>query len=220
MRSGCGLARRWMRQRRTKRRVQLRNRQARRRAPRRGRSIRSRRRQPTLTQLLLLLAPASNSLATTPQWGVPGWDPYHVAARPAVFSGTITSTSAGYVLPQPMPRVPYYTQQPVAATGASQPYVVIPDPGCSAPVVSSAPLATSAPLSTTGPSRAAACVQHRYRAWSNRAGLGTASNRANNHQVRFTPHPPFAHRPVTPTLTGFSLPAMHGSVTRRWCSWI
>ena len=50
-----------------------------------------------------------------------------------------------------MPRVPYYTQQPVAAAGVAQPYVVIPDPGCSAPVVSSAPLATSAPLSTTAP---------------------------------------------------------------------
>jgi hypothetical protein len=89
--------------------------------------------------------------ATTPTWTAPTWDPYQVAARPAAFTGTITSTSGQYLLPQPMPRVPYYTQQPVAATGAAQPYVVIPDPGCAAPVVSSAPLATSAPLSTTAP---------------------------------------------------------------------
>jgi hypothetical protein len=53
------------------------------------------------------------------------WDPYRVAQRPAAFSGTITSTSGQYLLPQPMPRVPYYTQQPVATTG--QPYVVIPE---------------------------------------------------------------------------------------------
>ncbi len=58
------------------------------------------------------VAPVSNSVVTTPQWGVPGWDPYHVAARPAQFSGTITSTSAGYILPQPMPRVPYSRRHP------------------------------------------------------------------------------------------------------------
>ncbi len=63
-----------------------------------------------------------------------------------MFTGTITSNSGQYLLPQPMPRVPYYTQQPVAAAGASQPYVVIPDPGCAAPVVSSAPLSSSAPF--------------------------------------------------------------------------
>ena len=48
-----------------------------------------------------------------------------MAQRPAVFSGTITSASGQYLLPQPMPRVPYYTQQPVAP--AAQPYVVIPE---------------------------------------------------------------------------------------------
>jgi hypothetical protein len=42
-----------------------------------------------------------------------------------MFSGTITSASGQYMLPQPMPRVPYYTQQPVATT--SQPYVVVPE---------------------------------------------------------------------------------------------
>ena len=87
-----------------------------------------------------------NSPVSAPQWPSPIWDPYQVAARPAMFTGTITSTSGQYLLPQPMPRVPYYTQQPVAAAGAGQPYVVIPDPGCAAPVVSSAPLATSAPF--------------------------------------------------------------------------
>ena len=87
-----------------------------------------------------------NSPVSAPQWPSPIWDPYQVAARPAMFTGTITSTSGQYLLPQPMPRVPYYTQQPVAAAGASQPYVVIPDPGCAAPVVSSAPLSSSAPF--------------------------------------------------------------------------
>jgi hypothetical protein len=53
------------------------------------------------------------------------WDPYLVAQRPAAFSGTITSTSGQFLVPQPMPRVPYYTQQPVTPT--SQPYVVIPE---------------------------------------------------------------------------------------------
>jgi len=59
------------------------------------------------------------------------WDPYRVAQRPAAFSGTITSTSGQYLLPQPMPRVPYYTQQPVATTG--QPYVVIPETPAAVP---------------------------------------------------------------------------------------
>jgi hypothetical protein len=53
------------------------------------------------------------------------WDPYRLAQRPAAFSGTITSPSGQYLLPQPMPRVPYYTQQPVTPT--AQPYVVIPE---------------------------------------------------------------------------------------------
>jgi hypothetical protein len=48
-----------------------------------------------------------------------------------MFSGTITSPSGQYFLPQPMPRVPYYTQQPVTAPG--QPYVVIPGSATVAP---------------------------------------------------------------------------------------
>ncbi len=48
-----------------------------------------------------------------------------------------------------MPRVPYYTQQPVAAAAPGQPYVVIPEPSCAAPpVVQSAPVVMSNPTST------------------------------------------------------------------------
>jgi hypothetical protein len=63
--------------------------------------------------------PISTASPTSP------WDPYHVAQRPAAFSGTITSASGQFLVPQPMPRVPYYTQQPVAQTG--QPYVILPE---------------------------------------------------------------------------------------------
>jgi hypothetical protein len=89
--------------------------------------------------------------AVSPQWVATGFDPYQVASRPAAFSGTITSASAGgYILPQPMPRVPYYTQQPVAAGAPGQPYVVIPEPSCAAPpVVQSAPVVMTNPTSTT-----------------------------------------------------------------------
>jgi hypothetical protein len=66
-----------------------------------------------------LLGSSSASSSSSP------FDPYRLAQRPAVFSGTITSASGQYLLPQPMPRVPYYTQQPVAPT--SQPYVVVPE---------------------------------------------------------------------------------------------
>jgi hypothetical protein len=65
------------------------------------------------------------------------WDPYRLAQRPAAFSGTITSTapSGQYLLPQPMPRVPYYTQQPVVAPSVpGQPYVVVPEAPGVAPV--------------------------------------------------------------------------------------
>jgi hypothetical protein len=79
-------------------------------------------------------ASAYGSSIAAPQWPVSSWDPYSVAARPA-FSGTITSASAsgGYILPQPMPRVPYYTQQPVSPT--NQPYTIIPEPSCAGPIV-------------------------------------------------------------------------------------
>ncbi len=49
----------------------------------------------------------------------------------AAFSGTITSPSGQVFIAEPMPRVPYYTQQPVAQTG--QPYVVIPETQAVAP---------------------------------------------------------------------------------------
>jgi hypothetical protein len=60
-----------------------------------------------------------------------------VASRSAAFSGTIQSAAAGpqFIVPQPQPRVPNYTQQPVAASTAGQPYVVIPEANCAAPPV-------------------------------------------------------------------------------------
>jgi hypothetical protein len=79
----------------------------------------------------------------TPTVSGSGFDPYLMAARSAAFSGTITSTGGQYIVPQPMPRVPYYTQSPVAASG--QPYVVIPEPNCAAPVAQPTPLVYSTP---------------------------------------------------------------------------
>jgi len=99
-----------------------------------------------------LPSPASAYGATvaSPQWPVSSWDPYSVAARPA-FSGTITSASAAgqYILPQPMPRVPYYTQQPVTPT--NQPYTIIPEPGCSGPIIGPTSTTIVAPGPTPPP---------------------------------------------------------------------
>jgi hypothetical protein len=73
-------------------------------------------------------SPASaygTSLSTPSALGT-SWDPYLTAQRPAILSGNITSpTSSQYILPQPMPRVPYYTNQPVSPT--NQPYTIVPD---------------------------------------------------------------------------------------------
>jgi hypothetical protein len=72
-------------------------------------------------------APPSSfgSSLATPQYVASSWDPYRVAQRStASFTGTITSTPGQYLLPQPMPRVPYYTQQPVVGSGP--PVVVVP----------------------------------------------------------------------------------------------
>lgn len=54
-----------------------------------------------------------------------------MAARPAVLTGNITSAPSNqFIVPQPMPRVPYYTNQPVT----NQPYVIVPEASCAAPV--------------------------------------------------------------------------------------
>ncbi len=67
-------------------------------------------------------APLGSSLPA-PQPTAANWDPYRVAQRSsAIFTGTITSTPGQYLVPQPMPRVPYYTQQPVSGPSA----VVLP----------------------------------------------------------------------------------------------
>lgn len=80
--------------------------------------------------------PAYSPTVSSPILGTPTWDPYQVASRPARFTGLVAPLPTAGGLPQPMPRVPYYTQQPVVST--SQPYVVIPE---TAAPVAPAPIA-------------------------------------------------------------------------------
>ncbi|MCC7084468.1 MAG: BBP7 family outer membrane beta-barrel protein [Pirellulales bacterium] len=86
------------------------------------------------------------------------WDPYRIATRHAAFAGTVVSNPGlpgQFTLPQPMPRVPYYTQQPISTAG--QPYVVIPEAGCAAPALTPGmptqvmPLAAPGTVPTTAP---------------------------------------------------------------------
>lgn len=79
----------------------------------------------------IYIVPAASDSPTTsyssalaaPQPGASSWDPYKVALHShAAFTGNITSTPGQYLVPQPMPRVPYYTQQQIAGPSA----VVLP----------------------------------------------------------------------------------------------
>ncbi len=87
----------------------------------------------------IYIVPVSDSSAASlgaslpaPQPTASNWDPYRVAQRSnAVFTGTITSSPGQYLVPQPMPRVPYYTQQPIS--GAA-PVVLPAQPAAAQPV--------------------------------------------------------------------------------------